>query len=112
MKTALIISRTYNSFEVADYTMNYPTTNDSTTSKFLDLLETFSLKQHIIVQTNRCGNILDLVLTRSDDDLVSNFNVADAVKSGHLVVHCKIAFNKNHLINIRKLYIKTKNQWL
>ena len=87
--------------------MNYSTTNVWATSKFLDLLETF-----IIVQTNRCGHILDLVLTRSDDDLVSNFNVADAVKSGHLVVHCKIAFNKNHLINVRKLYIETKHQWL
>ena len=84
------MSRPYKSFEVADYTRNYSTTNDWAISKSLDLLKTFSLKQDINVEAHRCGHILDLVLTRSDDDLVSNFN---AVISGHLGVHGKRGFS-------------------
>ena len=87
------MSRAYKSFEVADYTMNYSTTNDWAISKFLDLLKTFSLKQHINVEAHRCGHILDLVLARSDDDPVSNFNVTDAVISGYLGVHGKREFS-------------------
>ena len=34
------------------------------------------------------------MITRSDDDLVSNLNVTDRIISDHLAVHCKIAFKK------------------
>ena len=62
--------------------------------KFLDLLKTFRLKQHVNVATHRCGHTLDLVITRSDDDLVSSLNITDPIISDHLAVHCKIAFKK------------------
>ena len=34
------------------------------------------------------------MITRSDDDLVSNLNITDPIISDHLVVHCKIVFKK------------------
>ena len=50
--------------------------------------------------------ILDLVLTRNDDDPVSNFNVTDAVISGHLAGRCKIAFKK---LSCKRKYISYRN---
>ena len=77
-----------------DFNLHVDLPNDVAALKFLDLLETFGLKQHVNVATHRCGHTLDLVITRSDDDLVSNLNVTDPIISDHLAVHCKIAFKK------------------
>ena len=78
-----------------DFNLHVDLPNDVAALKFLDRLETFGLKQHVNVVTHRCGHILDLVITRSDDDLVLNLNVTDPIISDHLAVHCKnIAFKK------------------
>ena len=83
--------------------------NHWATSQFLDLLETFGLKHYINVATDRRGHILDFVLTRSDDDPVSNFKVTKAVISGHLAVQCKIAFKKP---SCKRKYISYRNNKL
>ena len=54
----------------------------------------WSKTSSVNVATDRCGHILDLVLTRTDDDHVSNSNVTDAAVSGHLAILCKMAFRK------------------
>ena len=77
-----------------DFNLHVDLPNDVAALKFLDLLESFGLKQHVNVATQRCGHTLDLVITRSDNDLVSNLNVTDPIISDHLAVHCKIAFKK------------------
>ena len=62
-----------------DFNIQFNLPSDLAALKFLDLLETFGLKQHVNLATHRCGHTLDLMITRSDDDLVSNFNVSDSV---------------------------------
>ena len=79
---------------LVDFNLHVDLPNNVAALKFLDLLETFGLKQHVNVATHRCGHTLDLLITRSDDDLVSNLNVTDPIISDHLAVHCKIAFKK------------------
>ena len=60
----------------------------------MDLLETFGLQQHINVETHQNGHTLDLVITRREDDLITNSRVSDPVISDHFAVHCGISMRK------------------
>ena len=60
-----------------DFNLHVDSPNDAAAIKFIDLLETFGLKQHINVATHQSGHTLDLVITRSDNDLVSSFDVTN-----------------------------------
>ena len=79
---------------LGDFNLHVDLPNDAAALKLLDLLETFGLRQQVNVAPYRCGHTLDLVITRIDDDLVSNFNVTDPIISHHLAIHCKIAVKK------------------
>ena len=46
---------------------------DNDTKKFMDLLETFSLSQHVSGPTHLSGHTLDPIITRSSDDVVLAF---------------------------------------
>ena len=59
--------------------------------QLLQLLETFNLKQHINVSTHRSGHTLDLVITRSDENVASKFDVYDPSISDHFVVSCMLS---------------------
>ena len=48
----------------------YMTSRDSDTKEFMDLLETFSLSKHVSGPTHLSGHTLDLIITRSSDDIV------------------------------------------
>jgi exonuclease III len=50
-----------------DFNIHMDDTNDPNTSKFLDLLDSFNLRQHIKQPTQDKGHIIDLVITRADD---------------------------------------------
>ena len=49
---------------VGDFNIHVDVPNDSDSSKFLDLLESFSLQQHVVGPTHIHGHTLDLVITR------------------------------------------------
>jgi endonuclease/exonuclease/phosphatase family metal-dependent hydrolase len=91
-----------------DFNLHIDSPNDAAAIMLIDLLETFGLKQHINVAIHQSGYTLDSVITRSDDDLVSRFDVTDPVISDHMAVHCKITL-RNHPSSIRKSHIATLN---
>ena len=68
--------------------------SDRDAQRFLRLLETFNLKQHINVPTHRSGHTLDLVITRSDENVASKFDVYDPSISDHFVVSCMLSLPK------------------
>ena len=41
---------------------------------FSELTDSFNLKQHVLVPTHRLGHTLDLVLSRTSDDFISNIS--------------------------------------
>ena len=58
-----------------DFNFHVNVPSDCDAQRFLRLLKTFNLKQHINVPTHRSGHTLDLVITRSDENVASKFDV-------------------------------------
>ena len=56
------------------------------TSPFLNLLDEFSLRQHITSPTHSSGHTLDLLLTRSDTTAISSTETTDPALSDHRAV--------------------------
>ena len=53
-----------------DFNLHLDDLHDNDTKKFMDLLETFSLSQHVSGPTHLLAYTLDLIITRSSDDVV------------------------------------------
>ena len=53
-----------------DFNLHLGDFRDIDTKKFEDLLETFNLSQHVSGPTHLSGHTLDLIITRSSDDIV------------------------------------------
>ena len=51
--------------------------NNTDATKLHNLLESFNLKQHVATPTHFRGHTLDLIITRSEDDLVDGIVVRD-----------------------------------
>ena len=66
-------------------------------SKFIELLETCDLRQHVTSATHKDGHILDLVITRADESFLSDFNVFQPGISDHLAIQCSFSFCKESL---------------
>jgi len=56
--------------------------------KFLDLITSADLRQHVNGATHRLGHTLDLLITRSDDKLISRVRTLPEFLSDHNVVVC------------------------
>ena len=85
--------------------MNRPT--DPPTSKFIDILNTFSLEQYIKSSTHEAGNILDLVITDPNCLIIKDVNVdnSNILRSDHFLVYfnffCDIESCTREEINYR-----------
>ena len=79
----------YEFIAIGDFNLHLDDTNDSYSTSFKTLLETFDLKQHISSSTHSSGHTLDLIITKSTSSIsspgVSEFNISD-----HKAVHCQI----------------------
>ena len=72
------------------------------------MLDVFSLNQHTNGSTHKDGHTLDLVITRSDDDIVSNLSIdSPFVISDHAAIHFHLKLKKpvfdKKLVTFRKL---------
>lgn len=79
-----------------DFNFHVDVPSDRDAQRFLRLLETFNLKQHLNVPTHRSGHTLDLVITttRSDENVASKCDVYDPSISDHFVVSCMLSLPK------------------
>ena len=64
--------------------------------KFLQIIESFGLKQHVTVPTHVAGHTLDLVITRDDCDFLSNSPQAHFMITSHSTVLLKLNWTKPH----------------
>ena len=90
-----------------DFNLHVNDVCDTTVTRFLQLIESFNLKQHVCEPMHRSGHILDLLITRADESIASAVNVTDPCLSDHLAVRCflslpKTAFERKE-IQYRKL---------
>ena len=81
--------------------------NNTDATKLHNQLESFNLMQHVATPTDSRGHTLDLLITRSEDDLVDGIVVRDPTLSDHFAVHCTMKLSKpgaeQHEILCRKL---------
>ena len=73
-----------------DFNFHVDIASDSEASKFLELLESVNLDQHVHVPTHRHGHTLDLIITRSSQDLITSINTSSDLPSDHSAVICKV----------------------
>jgi len=58
------------------------------------LLDALNLKQNISLPTNKCGSTIDLIVTRADENIASQFIAFDPVLSDHYMVGCTLTLAK------------------
>ena len=63
-------------------------------SRFHELLDSFSLKQHVHTPTHRSGRTLDLIITRKDELSPVAPPATDAVFSDHFAISCHFQIEK------------------
>ena len=90
-----------------DFNFHLDDSDNADATKFHNLLESFNLKQHVATPTHSRGHTLDLIITRSEENLVDGIVVRDPTLSDHFAVHCTLKLSKpradQHEITYRKL---------
>ena len=77
-----------------DFNLHLDDLRDYDTKKFMNLLETFSLSQHVSGPTHLSGHTLDLIITRSSDDIVLASPKTTFPISDHFINQCPIGFSR------------------
>ena len=90
-----------------DFNVHLDVSDDADTIAFADLLESLCLTQHVKSPTHVMGHILDLIITRSSDNIIKGTPSPDCFLSDHCSVLCFLNVTKvlaivKH-INFRKL---------
>ena len=65
-----------------------------TAEKFMDILDSMGLQQHITGPTHRSGNTLDLLITRSTEDVLQGNPCVDAMLSDHCALLFKVQIKR------------------
>lgn len=91
---------------VSDFNFHIDNPGYTAAIKFTSILELFKLKWHVWGHTQKKGHILDLLITRADDYLVTSIEVRDPMLSDHLAVHCKLGLQKTPPIQASIQYKK------
>ena len=94
---------------VGDFNFHIDRQTDCDAKRFVSILDSFDLVQHVAGPTHRDGHTLDLVITRaSEKELVSNCCVGQRI-SDHFAVHCNLAHVKPSLERKVISYRKTRS---
>ncbi len=80
-----------------------------TAEKFMDILDSMGLNQHIVGPTHRSGNTLDLLITRSTDEVLKGKPCVDAMLSDHCAILFKVQVRKPPPILKRVSFRKLKD---
>ena len=92
---------------LGDFNFHVDDTDNASAMKFLDIVNCFNLAQHITVPTHKDGHTLDLIITKNDEDLISDIDVHDPLISDHFACFCSWNVCKPNtrrkLITYRKL---------
>ena len=82
--------------------------NKSIDSTLLDTLARCNIHQHVKFGIHEKGNLLDLILTSTVDDLVSAVSVKPTGISDHLLVACKLSVRPVNTTSVNYTYRNLK----
>ena len=77
-----------------DFNLHMDCQDDVNTKRFTDILKSFDLKQRVCAGTHRNGHTLDLLINKSDDNMLNNIKVYDPNISDHSAVMCDVSIRK------------------
>ena len=92
-----------------DFNIHVDVPEDSDSIKLLDLLESFSLRQHVVGPTHILGHTLDLVITRQSDQIIRSTPLVDRYFSDHASILCVLQSVKPSLTTKTVSYRKIKS---
>ena len=69
-----------------------------------ELIDAYSLKQHVKCPTHQSGNILDHILSSEGTDFIHDVIVSDVGLSDHYIVTCKVSVNVNRQPIVRATF--------
>ena len=78
---------------VGDFNFHVDSQNN-TGRRFIGLLHSFNLCQHVNVSTHKNGHTLHLVITREEQSFIKNLLVFDPALSDHFMIQCNLDFCK------------------
>jgi hypothetical protein len=90
----LISSATGESVIIGDFNFHVDDNKDYYAGRFLDLLSSFDLVNHVHEATHIHGHTLDLVITGATSNLVSDFHTTRPNISDHYPIHFKLRCEK------------------
>ena len=73
-----------------DYNIHVDNRESRDAVKFLELLSSYDLKQHVSTATHSRGHTLDLVITRTDDTVIHSVTTHHDLPSDHCAVACSL----------------------
>ena len=68
---------------VGDFNLHIDDDSDSDAMKFLDLLDSLDLEQHVVGPTHRNGHTLHFIITGKSDSFISNVSILHDSPSDH-----------------------------
>ena len=77
-----------------DFNIHVDAPNESDAARFLELLTSMGLEQHVDKPTHISGHMLDLIITRCSDSLLFAKPIADYLFSDHITVLCDLQLRK------------------
>ena len=92
-----------------DFNIHVDVSDQSDVRTFLDLLESLSLVEHVTKPTHVDGHILDLIITRSSDNIILDPPYIDRFISDHVSVLCNLCEFKPPIIAKKISYRKIKS---
>jgi len=92
-----------------DYNIHVDTVADPDAKIFQDLLKTYNLQQHVNTPTHMSGHCLDLIISRSNQEVKITQPVADYLVSDHMAVHCYLSVPRPPLKESTVTYRKLRN---
>ena len=89
-----------------DFNIHVNVPHDPDSANLLDLLQFVGLQQHITEPTHIQDHILDLIITRSSDNIINGTPVIDHFISNHASVYCTLLPDKPSLTTKNVAYRK------
>ena len=94
---------------VGDFNYHVDVSTNSDATRFSNVIKSFIMRQHVIGPTHKHGHTLDLILTRSNDDLVTRVETKDPMLSDYLAVHFKLSLKKPPPVQTKIQYRKLRS---
>jgi hypothetical protein len=79
---------------VGDINIHVDEVDCSLAKDFLDLLGATNFRNHVMVPTHKDGHTLDLLITRTEERVVSNINTRTDCPSDHYAVLCNLSVHR------------------